>query len=156
MERLGDDEGARDAERRIVPNDEQPGIVEAWIAERALLCGDPGKAREIAERTLAFGRGASVEEPPYELAVLVEALAALEDWPALAAVLPVARDRTPYLAWLAPAIDRAEAARLAAEGDREGARTALESALATYRRLGMEAEIERTQKRLAGLATSSL
>ena len=91
------------------------------MAERALLSGDPGKAREIAERTLAFGRGASVEEPPYELAVLVEALAALEDWPGLAAVLPVARGRAAYLAWLGPAIDRAEAARLSAEGDGEGA-----------------------------------
>ena len=156
MELLGDVEGARDAETRVVPNDEQPGIVEAWIAERALLSGDPGKARVIAEQTFAFGRGASVEEPPYELAVLVEALAALEDWPALAAILPVALDRTPYLAWLAPAIDRAEAARLAAEGDGEGARTALERALATYRRLGMEAEVGRTQGRLAGLPRSSI
>jgi len=156
MELLGDDEAARDAETRVVPNDEQPGIVEAWIAERALLCGDPGKAREIAERTFAFGRGASVEEPPYELAVLVEALAALEDWPALAAILPVARDRTPYLAWLAPAIDRAEAARLSAEGDGEGARNSLERALETYRRLGMEAEVERTHERLAGLTRSSI
>ncbi|HEY8952936.1 MAG TPA: hypothetical protein VIP78_10285, partial [Candidatus Dormibacteraeota bacterium] len=129
-----------------------PGIVEAWIAERALLSGDPGKAREIAEQTLAFGRGATIEEPPYELPVLVEAIAALEDWPALAAILPVARERAPYLAWLAPAIERAEAARLAAQGDGETARATLDRALATYRRLGMEAEVTRTQDRLSALA----
>ena len=149
---LGDAEAAREAETRIVPNDERPGIVEAWIAERALLSGDPGKAREIAEQTLAFGRGATIEEPPYELPVLVEAIAALEDWPALAAILPVARERAPYLAWLAPAIERAEAARLAAQGDGETARATLDRALATYRRLGMEAEVTRTQDRLSALA----
>jgi class 3 adenylate cyclase/tetratricopeptide (TPR) repeat protein len=151
LERLGQDEAARDAATRIVPNNEQPGIVEAWMAERALLAGQPGEAREIAERTLAFGRGATMEEPPYELAVLVEALAALEDWPALAAVLPAARERAGYLAWLAPAIDRAEAARLAAEGDREAAQAALDRALETYVRLGMEVEVARTQERLEAL-----
>jgi hypothetical protein len=92
-----------------------------------------------------------MEEPPYELAVLVEALAALEDWPALAAVLPAARERAGYLAWLAPAIDRAEAARLAAEGDREAAQAALDRALETYVRLGMEVEVARTQERLEAL-----
>jgi hypothetical protein len=152
LERIGNDEATREAESRIVPNDQQPGIVEAWIAERALLNGRPRDAREIAERTLAFGRGASIEEPPYELPVLVDALAAVEDWPALAAVLPIARGRAAYLAWLAPAIDRAEAARLAAEGDREGARAALDRALATYRRLGMAAEVAKTRERLVGLA----
>jgi tetratricopeptide (TPR) repeat protein len=156
MGQLGDDAAAREAETRIVPNDEQPGIVEAWIAERALLSGDPGKAREIAERTLAFGRGATIEEPPYELPVLVEALAALEDWPALAAILPAAREREPYLAWLAPAIERAEAARLAAQGDGESARANLDRALATYRRLGMEAEVVRTHERLIELGQSSI
>lgn len=156
LERLGNDEAARNAESRIVPNDKQPGLVEAWMAERALLNGHPGEAREIAERTLAFGRGASIEEPPYELAVLVEALAALKDWPALASILPAARGRSGYVVWLAPAIDRAEAARLAAEGDDEGARAALDRALATYRRLGMDAEVALTQERLAGLAERTI
>jgi hypothetical protein len=152
LDRLGRDEAARDAASRIVPNTDEPGLVEAWMAERALLNGHPGEAREIAERTLAFGRGATIEEPPYELAVLVETLAALEDWPALAALLPAARERAGYVAWLAPAIDRAEAARLAAEGDDEGARTSLERALATYRRLHMAAEVATTEARIARLA----
>lgn len=153
LKRLGRDEAAREAAARIVPNGDQPGLVEAWMAERALLDGQPGEAREIAERTLAFGRGATIEEPPYELAVLVEALAALEDWPALAALLPTARARAGYVAWLAPAIDRAEAARLVAEDDTEGARRLLERALTTYRRLHMAAEVATTEARIAGLAT---
>jgi len=146
------DDAAREAESRIVPNEKQPGLVEAWMAERPLMRGDPGEARAIAERTLAFGRGPSIEQPPYELAVLVEALAALEDWTALSAVLPTARERTGFLVWLAPAIERAEAARLEAAGDGDGARAALERALATYLQLGMEAEVAKTQERLAGLA----
>ena len=152
LERLGKVDSAHEAESRIVPNSRQPGLVEAWMAERALLNGNPGVAREIAERTLAFGRGPSIEEPPYELPVLVEALAALEDWKALTAILPLARERAQYVAWLAPAIDRAEGARLEAEGDDHGARAALERALAAYQRLGMEAEVAMTRERLAGLA----
>jgi hypothetical protein len=156
LDRLGKDEAARDAETRIVPNADAPGLVEAWMAERALVSGHPTEAREIAERTLAFGRGPSMEEPPYELPVLVEALAALEDWPALAPVLTLARERAGYLAWLPPAADRAEAAQLAATGDGQGARAALERALATYLRLGMEAEVATTQERLAGLEAARL
>jgi len=83
--------------------------------------------------------------------VLVEALAALEDWRALAAVLPAARQRTGDLVWLGPAIDRAEAARLAAEGDRDEALAGLARALATYRRLGMEGEVAVTLGRLRAL-----
>jgi hypothetical protein len=149
LDRLGRHEAAADAATRIVPNASQPGLVEAWMAERALLSGDALAARSIAESTLAFGRGRTIEEPPYEVAVLVEALAALEDWAALEALLPIARASVAYLAWLAPAIDRAEAARLAAEGNAPAARVALERALHTYHRLGMTAEVETTDKRLA-------
>ena len=156
LDRLGLADSARDAESSIVPNDSQPGLVEAWIAERALLNGDARAARATAERTLAFGRGPSIEEPPSELAVLVEALAALADWPALAAVLPVAQAHAANVAWLAPAIDRAEAARLAEHGDAAGARAALERALETYVRLGMVAEVTTTRDRLAGLALNTL
>lgn len=152
LERLGNDESAREADSRIAPNDARPGIVEAWMAERALLAGRPGEAREIAMRTFEFGRGASVEEPPYELPVLVEALAAVEDWAALARVLPAARARAGFLAWLPPAIDRAVAAQLAAHGDGSGAREALNRALETYRRLGMKAEVAITEQRLEALA----
>jgi hypothetical protein len=139
------------AERSIVPDPKRPGLVDAWVAELALRVGDPLRAREIAEATLAFGRGATIEEPPYELPVLVEALADAADWEALDKAIATARERSPYLVWLAPAIDRAEAARLAADGDRAGARAALYRALAIYRRLGMVGEVARTEERLGSL-----
>ncbi len=152
LDRLGLADAARNIQSSIAPNDARPGLVEAWIAERALLNGDASAARAIAERTLNFGRGPSIEEPPYELAVLVEALAALADWPALAEAMPVGRAHEGNVAWLAPAIDRAEAARLVADGDLPGARGALERALETYERLQMAQEIDATRGRLASLA----
>src|SRR2546421_9841991 len=83
LDRLGIDEGARGAESQIHPNVKQPGLVEAWMAERALLNGRADESREIAERTLAFGRGASIEEPPYELAGVGGAPAAAGGWAGL-------------------------------------------------------------------------
>jgi hypothetical protein len=151
MERLGRPELAADAEARIHAKDEDPGQAEAWVAERALATGHPAEAREMAERILAVGRGVSIEEPPYEIPVLVEALAELGDWTALDELLPTARRRVANIAWLGPAIDRAEAARAAAQGDVASARSALERALESYRRLGMRAEIAATLDRLAGL-----
>jgi class 3 adenylate cyclase/tetratricopeptide (TPR) repeat protein len=152
LERLGRGDEALAAEADIHANDEVPGLVEAWMAERALRTGHPDEARRIAERTVAFGRGLTIEEPPYELPVLVEALAELGDWAALDALLPTARARVANVAWLAPTIDRAEAMRSASEGDLVGARAALERALETFRRLGMRAEIAATLERLAALS----
>jgi hypothetical protein len=79
----------------IFPNPEEPGLVEAWMAERALLAGDPDTAREIAERLISFGRGLTIEEPFYELPILVEALAALGRWDDLEAALRDIRSRPP-------------------------------------------------------------
>lgn len=152
LERLGRGDEAAAAATHIHPNDDEPGLAEAWMAERALRTGHPAEAREIAERIVGVGRGVSVEEPPYELPVLVEALAELGDWAALDALLPTARGRAANITWLPPAIDRAEATRSASEGDHVGARAALERALATYRRLGMQAEIAATLERLVALS----
>jgi len=55
------------------------GLVEADVRS-GLLAGDPGTAREIAQRTIAFGRGLSIEQRLYEVPVLVDALAALGQW----------------------------------------------------------------------------
>src|SRR5207253_1502851 len=87
--------------------------VEAWMAERALRAGRPAEARAIAERTIAFRRGPTLEEPPYEWTVLVDALAAARDWSGLDAILPEARARVGFVAWLEPAIHRAAAGRAA-------------------------------------------
>lgn len=77
LDQLGRSADAARASESIVPNDDEPGLVEAWMAERALLAGQPGTAREIAQRTIEFGRGLTIEQPPYELPVLVDALASL-------------------------------------------------------------------------------
>jgi class 3 adenylate cyclase/tetratricopeptide (TPR) repeat protein len=148
---LGDSEAARNASERIAPNDEKPGLVEAWMAERAARAGDAASAREIVERPLMTGRTPSMEEPPYEFPVLVEALASAGDWPALEAALPKMRDATGRVAWLAPAIERAEGLRLMARGDRTEADAALARALDSYRRLGMANEEAATRELLGGM-----
>jgi class 3 adenylate cyclase/tetratricopeptide (TPR) repeat protein len=151
LDQLGRSADAATASESIVPNNDEPGLVEAWMAERALLAGQPGTAREIAQRTIAFGRGLTIEQPPYELPVLVDALASLSQWDELEATLPAFRARAANVAWLAPAVDRAEAGRLAARGDTAGAESELLRALDAYRRLGMSGEVATTLERLADL-----
>jgi class 3 adenylate cyclase/tetratricopeptide (TPR) repeat protein len=149
LDRLGRSDAAAIASTSIVPNPDEPGLVEAWMAERALLAGDPDAAREIAERLIGFGRGLTVEEPFYELPVLVDALAALGRWDDLDSALRDIRSRPANVVWLEPAVDRAEGLRLAAAGDRDAARTAMRRALDAYRRLGMAHEVAATLERLA-------
>jgi tetratricopeptide (TPR) repeat protein len=151
LDQLGRTDAAKRASESIVPNNDEPGTVEAWIAERALLAGEPDTARQIAQRTMAFGRGLSIEQPFYELPVLVDALAALGQWEELEAALPAIRARAANVAWLAPAVDRAEAGLLAARGDTSGARARFGRALDAYRRMGMLPEVARTLERLADL-----
>ncbi|HEY1330038.1 MAG TPA: hypothetical protein VGH10_01025, partial [Actinomycetota bacterium] len=149
MEQLREADAAARASDSIYPNDDEPGMVEGWMAERELLNGRPDAAAEIARRTVAFGRGPTIEQPFYEWPVLVEALAALERWDELEAAVADVRTRSANVAWLEPAIDRAEAARLASHGDSEGAAASLRRALDAYRRMGMSAEIATTLERLA-------
>jgi hypothetical protein len=85
--------------------------------------------------------------------VLVEALAALGEWDALDAVLPTATRLAPNVIWIAPAVDRAQAARALVAGDLTAARRAFDRAVAAYHRLGMITEETATLERLAGLPT---
>ncbi|HXY71023.1 MAG TPA: adenylate/guanylate cyclase domain-containing protein [Actinomycetota bacterium] len=151
LELMGRPDEAAEVAKSIFPNPEEPGLVEGWMAERALLGGEPAAALDIARQTVAFGRGPSIEQPFYELAPLVEALAELGRWDELSETLPGVRAREANLVWIAPAIDRAEAMRLGANGDTAGARTALHRALDEYRRLRMPLEVARTLERLADL-----
>src|SRR5439155_11424225 len=141
LDQMGRLDAAAEASGSIVPNDKEPGTVEARMAERALLAGGPATAREIALRTIEFGRDLTVEQPPYELPVLVDALAALGRWDELEVTSSAFRDRAANVAWLAPALDRAEAWRLAERGDSAGAKSGLRRALDAYRRLGMLPEV---------------
>ena len=112
------------------------------------------RSQQSPSGPLFFGRGLTIEQPPYELPVLVDALAALSQWDELEATLPALRARAANVAWLAPAVDRAEAGRLAARGDTAGAESELRQALDAYRRLGMLPEVSRTLKHLADLDPS--
>jgi class 3 adenylate cyclase len=149
FEQLGRLDEMAEAERRIAPNDARPGLVEAWLAERALRRGDAAEARDIALRMGGVDRPTSFDEGPYEQPVLVEALARLREWDALAAIVPGLRGRSTRLAWLGPAIDRAEAAQRAAAGHEDDARQLLRSALDGYQRLQMPVEAAETRAQLA-------
>jgi class 3 adenylate cyclase len=151
FERLGRIEEMGEAERRIAPNDARPGLVEAWLAERAMRRGDAAEARDIAIRMGGVDRPPSFDEGPYEQPVLVEALARSRDWDGLAAIVPKLRARSTRLAWLGPAIDRAEAAQRAANGNDDEARRLLRSALDAYERLRMPVEAAETRTQLEEL-----
>jgi hypothetical protein len=58
----------------------------------------------------------------------------------------------PRVAWLPPAIEYAQAMRLAANGDIGGVREGLERALAEYERLTMPAKAAEVRELLAHLA----
>jgi len=151
MERLGRPDAAAIASESIFPNADEPGLVEAWMAERALLAGDVDAAREIAARLAAFGRGSTVEEPFYEIPVLVDALGVLGRWDDLDAALAGIRSRPVNVVWLDAAIDRAQGMRRAEAGDVDGARAAMGRALERYRRLGMPHEIATTLERMGAV-----
>ena len=65
--------------------------------------------------------------------------------------MPRLRGRSTRLAWLGPAIDRAEAAQRAAEGNDDEARRLLGSALDAYERLRMPVEAAETRTQLEEL-----
>lgn len=156
FERLGQPDAVVAAVERIVPNWERPGLVEAWIAERALRRGETLEAREVAGRVRSFGRGPSLDEPPYELGVLIETLGELATEPADAALLLAeVRERSTRVAWLDPAADRAEGRRAVAAGHTTEARAALERALGGYRALRMPNEIARVEADLSALRATA-
>ena len=92
----------------------------AWQARFANAAGDPARRPAHLHRQ---SRARAACTAPQHALCLVEALAALADWPALAAFLPTARARRGGNALLAPVCDRAEGLLLAAAGhQREGGR----------------------------------
>jgi class 3 adenylate cyclase len=151
LELMGRTDAASEVAKSIFPNLEEPGLVEGWMAERALRGGDPEGAVDIARASVAFGRGPTIEQPFYELAPLVEALAALGHWDELDEVLPAVRAQAGNVVWIAPAVERAAATRFAADGDSIAAGAALRRALDIYRRLGMPHEVATTLEHLVDL-----
>lgn len=86
----------------------------AWQARFATASGDPATARRISA---AKARERRIYGQQHLLALL-EALAALEDWPAVAELLPQARARVEGNALLAPFCDRVEGLAHAQAGRR--------------------------------------
>ena len=123
----------------------------AWQARFATASGDPETARRISadkanERRL-YG--------PQHAMALLEALVAMEDWPSVAELLPLARANVVGNALLAPYCDRAEGLAHAQAGRANDATRALRRALAHFERLGVPFEAARTREHLAAVAPPS-
>jgi hypothetical protein len=117
----------------------------AWQARLAVALGEPEKARLIsgvkAMESRTYG--------PEHARSMLEALTALEDWPALEEFLPQARNQIPGLALLGPCCARAEGRLASARGDRAGAVAAFERAVAGFQALKAGAEGAATSEALA-------
>jgi class 3 adenylate cyclase/tetratricopeptide (TPR) repeat protein len=117
----------------------------AWQARLAVALGEPEKARLISG-------GKAMESRTYgpeHARSMLEALTALEDWPALEEFLPQARNQIPGLALLGPCCARAEGRLASARGDRAGAVAAFERAVAGFQALKAGAEGAATSEALA-------
>ena len=86
---------------------------------------------------------------------LLEALVALEDWPGVTELLPLARAAGVGNALLAPACDRAEGLAHAQAGRTREAARALRRALSGFERLGVQFEAARTREHLASVAPAA-
>ncbi|TMG24089.1 MAG: zinc-ribbon domain-containing protein [Chloroflexi bacterium] len=146
----GDVERAREV-ASAMPRSEAPvGIVEGLQAMVANALGDPATGREIAATVLATGRRNFAEEPPVELAAMLDALVALHDWDGLRDFLPEARQRAGELAIAGPSADRAEGLAEAASGHVDRAQELLARAIEAFDRVS-PFEAARTRDALAAL-----
>jgi hypothetical protein len=123
----------------------------AWQTRFAPASGDPATAQRISA-------GKAMERRLYgqqHLLALLEALAALQDWPAVAEVLPQARARVEGNALLAPFCDRVEGLAHARAGRAPEAAGARRRALGGFERLGEAFEAARTREQLAVVEPAS-
>jgi DNA-binding SARP family transcriptional activator len=137
----------------LTPDLDQPGLAEALLARYHVARGDPLAGRELAERIV--GRAVYAEENAFEVLAMLDALAALEQWDALVAFLPFAREASRGLALAGPASDRAEGLARAAAGDRPAAEALLRRALDAFGRMGAVFETALTGERLAAVASDA-
>jgi len=120
----------------------------AWQARFATASGDPATAVRISEDKARERRLYGQQH----LVALLEALAALEDWGAVAELLPEARARAEGNALLGPVTDRVDGLALAHAGRTAEAGRTLRRALAGFERLGERFEAAGTREPLASLA----
>jgi hypothetical protein len=123
----------------------------AWQARFAVAAGEPETGRRISVGKAHEGR---LYGPQHAL-TLLEALLALEDWPAVAELLPAARATLAGNALLAPACDRGEGLLHGSAGRRREAARALRAALGGFERLGVPFEAARTREHLATVASAA-
>ena len=123
----------------------------AWQARFATAIGDPATAVRISEDK---ARERRLYGQQHQVALL-EALAALEDWGAVAELLPEARARADGNALLGPVADRVEGLVHAQAGRAPEAARALRRALAGFERLGEAFEAARTREHLASVAPAA-
>jgi hypothetical protein len=131
---------------RLLPDPgAEPDSASAWQARSATARGDPKSAREISAERALEGR---TYGPQHALALL-EAIAALEDWEALAEFLPIARGSRAGNALLVPFSDRAEGLLQAQRGREREAGRLLHRALEQFLEISVPFEAARTQEHLA-------
>lgn len=119
----------------------------AWQARFATASGDPDTARRIS---VDKARQRQLYGPQHALALL-EALVALEDWPAVGDFVPLARASVAGNALLAPSCDRAEGLVHAQASRMPEAIRALRRSLARFGRLSVPFEAAKTREHLAAL-----
>ena len=124
-----------------------PDTASDWQAWYLVASGDPAAARAIAAPKALEGRSFG----PQHAMVLVEALAALEDWKALDEIMPHARAATAGNALLEPFCDRALGLMTAAAGDRRSARKHLVRALSGFEKFKVPYQATRTRQIMASL-----
>ncbi|HSS36043.1 MAG TPA: adenylate/guanylate cyclase domain-containing protein [Patescibacteria group bacterium] len=146
----GEVERARVVAGLMPPSDSPIGMIEACQAMAAIALGDPAGAKDSAKRVLESGTRNFSEEPAIELAVMLDALAALEDWDAVRAFALEARARAGLLALAEPTADRAEGLAAASLGLDGKAVALLERAIAGFDGLS-SFEAARTREALAGV-----
>ena len=135
--------GALDRARALVAVVGPPtnlATASAWQARFATAIGDPATAVRISEDK---ARERRLYGQQHQVALL-EALAALEDWGAVAELLPEARARADGNALLGPVADRVEGLVHAQAGRTPEAARALRRALGGFERLGEAFEAART------------
>jgi tetratricopeptide (TPR) repeat protein len=141
----GDLDEARELARLVPDPGAEPESASAWQAHSAIARGDPESARAISAEKALEGR---TYGPQHALALL-QAMAALEDWEALAEFLPIARGSSAGNALLVPFSDRAEGLLQAHRGREREARRLLHRALERFQQISVPFEAARTQEHLA-------
>ena len=146
----GEVERARELAGQMPKSEAPVGLLEGLQAMAANAFGDPSSARSMAQDVLATGARNFAEEPPVEIAAMLDALVALEDWDALRAFLPEARRRAAELVLVGPSSHRAEGLAAGAGGDIPRAQALLQAAIAGFEPIS-PFETARTREALAAV-----